>query len=94
MIRSYLHMALVAVVGSASFLVGTAPAEAAPYTFLNLSFNLCGNKCNHGALAVANEVADSILNRPTRPRTATLQEVCASQAARIRSRLDPHRLPR
>ncbi|QNE17902.1 endonuclease/exonuclease/phosphatase family protein [Kribbella qitaiheensis] len=89
MTRRFLLTALtaVAVVGALSFSSATPRAEAAPYTFLNLSFNLCGNKCNHGTLAVANEVADSILNRPTRPRTATLQEVCAGQAARIRARL-------
>jgi endonuclease/exonuclease/phosphatase family metal-dependent hydrolase len=60
---------------------------AAPYTFLNLNFNMCGNKCNHGTLGVADHVANAILDRPTRPLTATLQEVCARQATRIRNRL-------
>lgn len=60
---------------------------AEPYTFLNLSFNICGNKCNNGTLGVADHVANAILDRPTRPRTATLQEICAGQANRIRNRL-------
>ncbi|MFC0623054.1 endonuclease/exonuclease/phosphatase family protein [Kribbella deserti] len=61
--------------------------SAAAYSFLNLSFNICGNKCNNGRLGVADHVANAILDRPTRPRTATLQEICAGQANRIGNRL-------
>ncbi|MFI5735437.1 endonuclease/exonuclease/phosphatase family protein [Kribbella sp. NPDC051587] len=73
-------LTVVAVTGSL-----TAAPAAAAYTFGNLSFNLCGNKCNDGRLVVADEVVDSIINR--NPRTATLQEVCAGQANRIRNQL-------
>ncbi|WBQ05679.1 endonuclease/exonuclease/phosphatase family protein [Kribbella sp. CA-293567] len=83
MIRRLLIAALAAVAVSGT--LSAAPAAAAPYTFTNLSFNMCGNKCSDGRLAVADEVVDSVLARNA--RTATLQEICAGQANRIRNRL-------
>ncbi|GAA0591415.1 endonuclease/exonuclease/phosphatase family protein [Kribbella sandramycini] len=82
MIRRLLAVAATAVAVAGCL---TAAPAAAAYTFGNLSFNLCGNKCNDGRLAVADEVVDSIINRNA--RTATLQEVCAGQANRIRNQL-------
>ncbi|PWW66530.1 endonuclease/exonuclease/phosphatase family protein [Actinokineospora spheciospongiae] len=81
--RSFMAVVLLV----AGLVLPGAPARAAEFSFLNLSFNLCGNKCNGGRLAVADSTADAILDRPTRPRTATLQEVCAGQAQRLRTRL-------
>lgn len=84
--------AAVAVIGVLSWSPsgGAAAAPdpaAAPGRVVTLSFNMCGNKCNDGRLAVADHVADVVLDRPTRPASVELQEVCASQATRIRDRL-------
>lgn len=61
--------------------------QAAAADVLSLSFNMCGNKCNGGRLAVADHVADAVLGRANRPASAALQEVCAGQARRVGDRL-------
>jgi endonuclease/exonuclease/phosphatase family metal-dependent hydrolase len=51
-----------------------------------LQFNLCGNVCNGGGLAVVERLATVIEDR--RPDAVTLKEVCENQFARLRADLD------
>jgi len=50
-----------------------------------LQFNLCGNVCNGGGLAVVERLATVIEDR--RPDAVTLNEVCENQYERLRTDL-------
>jgi endonuclease/exonuclease/phosphatase family metal-dependent hydrolase len=50
-----------------------------------LQFNMCGNVCNGGGVAILTKLATVIANR--RPYAVTLNEVCENQFARLEARL-------
>jgi endonuclease/exonuclease/phosphatase family metal-dependent hydrolase len=62
---------------------GGASATADRQTYLQ--FNICGNACNHGGLAMAGRLAGTIAMRG--PFAVTLNEVCENQYQRLRADL-------
>lgn len=56
-----------------------------------LSFNACGNSCEHGDPAVTDKILSSIMDdsRP-HPNGVMLQEMCFNQYDRLRDKLDDH----
>jgi endonuclease/exonuclease/phosphatase family metal-dependent hydrolase len=70
-------LAISVAIAAAPFLA-TAPASAsASHTYLQ--FNMCGNRCNHATMTVADDTIRSIFNRSPQPFVVTLQEICRSQ---------------
>ena len=66
------------------------PAAATPAgTQSYLQFNMCGNQCNHGGLAVVRNLEQTIGG--DRPVAVTLNEVCENQYDRLRRDLSGYR---
>jgi endonuclease/exonuclease/phosphatase family metal-dependent hydrolase len=78
-------LASVAAAGSPA----VASAQATAYNQTYLQFNMCGNVCNNGGTAVADDVIRSVNGR--NPFIVTLNEVCSAQFNRIDGRLAQYR---
>lgn len=82
--------AAVAIAGAALVAIvfaGGASAAAGPQTYLQ--FNMCGNACNNGSLAVVRSLEDAI--RAGRPFAVTLNEVCENQYDQLSADLRAYR---
>src|SRR5262245_43001074 len=77
---------LAAALGVVAF-AGGANATAGRQTYLQ--FNMCGNSCNRGGLAVVSNLEDTIAEG--RPFAVTLNEVCENQYDRLRADLTAYR---
>ena len=76
-------LAVAAPVGVRATTAGGADIAAARQTYLQ--FNMCGNACNHGDLAVVRNLEQTIA--VDRPIAVTLNEVCENQYDRLRAGL-------
>lgn len=82
----------VAAVGSLAVLGVTAPTGARAHADIQqsyLQFNMCGNLCNHGGLAVVGNLEQTISGG--QPVAVTLNEVCENQYDRLRRDLSGYR---
>lgn len=82
MVRRWLGIvvAALAVAGPVSADPATAHAPAAHQTYLQ--FNMCGNACNHGDMAVVHNLEHTIA--ADQPVAVTLNEVCENQYDSLR----------
>jgi endonuclease/exonuclease/phosphatase family metal-dependent hydrolase len=76
-------LAVVAPIGVRAATAGAADDAAARQAYLQ--FNMCGNACNHGDLAVVRNLEQTIA--ADRPVAVTLNEVCENQYDRLRAGL-------
>jgi endonuclease/exonuclease/phosphatase family metal-dependent hydrolase len=86
-LRRCLGIAAAALAVAASASAATATADvagirAAPTRQTFLQFNMCGNACNHGDVAVVHNLERTIAEG--RPVAVTLNEVCENQFERLR----------
>jgi endonuclease/exonuclease/phosphatase family metal-dependent hydrolase len=86
-LRRWLGIAVTALALAAPAGVRAATAGAPGHTARQayLQFNMCGNACNHGDLAVARNLERTVT--ADRPVAVTLNEVCENQYDRLRAGL-------
>jgi endonuclease/exonuclease/phosphatase family metal-dependent hydrolase len=80
-------VAVAGVLLAAVTLTGGTSAASGQHTYLQ--FNMCGNLCNDGDLAVARHLADTIV--ADEPDAVTLNEVCENQYERLLADLPAYR---
>jgi endonuclease/exonuclease/phosphatase family metal-dependent hydrolase len=76
---------LAAAVAVLATLALAGDARAIGYRQTHLQFNVCGNACNGGGLAVVSDLVNAIERRG--PHSVTLNEVCENQYDKLRSDL-------
>jgi endonuclease/exonuclease/phosphatase family metal-dependent hydrolase len=82
MVRRWLGLAVAALAVAGPISAHPADAHATPVRQAYLQFNMCGNACNHGGLAVVHNLEHTIA--ADRPVAVTLNEVCENQYERLR----------
>ena len=85
-----LGVALATVFATVALVAPATPAHATDYTQNYMQFNMCGNACNSGGLAVATDVENSVENRSPQPFVVTLNEVCENQYQQLWRNLTPY----
>jgi hypothetical protein len=84
---SAIIVALVAALGS--FLTGIEPAAAGAEDARMHTYNVCGHKCNGGAVPGANDLPVWFAGQSPGPWIISINELCFSQYQDLENRLEP-----